>query len=267
MAIHPTAVVDGSAEFGSDVEIGPHCFVGPNVTIGDGTILRNGATVMENAKIGRNNDIHSFAVIGGAPQDLKFGGEETWVQIGDDNVIREYVTINRGTGLGGGKTIVGNGCLIMAYAHVAHDCLIGDEVIISNAGTLAGHIHIGRKAIVSGLVAIHHFVSVGEYAFLGGCSKIVFDTPPYMMTVGSPAVPRGVNVVGLKRAGMSEESILALKDAFRALFHAKIGKTQALEDLNAKRDELTPEVVRLIEFMKATRAGKKGRALEGQRSS
>lgn len=265
MAVHPTAIVDGSAEIGRDVEIGPYCIVGPGVTIGDNTLLRNGVTIMQNVKLGSGNEIYPCAVLGGAPQDLKFKGEKTWVEIGDNNVIREYVTVNRGTGHGGGTTVIGNGCLIMAYSHIAHDCIIADQVIISNAGTLGGHIHIGRKAIISGLVAVHHFVSVGEFAFLGGCSKIVSDAPPYMMSVGSPACVRGVNVVGLKRSGMSDESITALKEAYRMLFHKKANRARAISDLQKRHDDLPAEVRNLIDFLKASREGIKGRALESHR--
>ncbi|MFC1672390.1 acyl-ACP--UDP-N-acetylglucosamine O-acyltransferase, partial [Planctomycetota bacterium] len=211
--------------------------------------------------------VYPFAVLGGAPQDLKFEGEKSWVEIGDNNVIREFVTVNRGTGHGGSRTMIGSGCLIMAYAHVAHDCVIGDDVIISNVGTLGGHIHVGRKAIISGLVAIHHFVSVGELAFLGGCSKVVSDAPPYMMTVGSPARVRAVNAVGLKRAGISDDAIAALKDAYMKLFHKKANRTQAVAELDGKRDQLCPEVLNLLDFVQASYAGKKGRALEAHRNA
>ena len=267
MGIHPTAIIDGSAEIGRDVEIGPYCIIGPNVVIGDETVLRSNVTILKNATLGSRNNVYPFAVLGGEPQDLKFKGEETWAVIGDDNVIREYVTINRGTEHGGNKTVVGSGCLIMAYSHVAHDCVVGDEVIISNAGTLAGHIHVGRKAIISGLVAIHHFVTVGEFAFLGGCSKVVSDAPPYMMSVGSPARVRGVNLIGLKRSGMPEESIAALKDAYRSLFHRKANRAQAMSDMIEKGGELSDEVKKLIDFIKASCEGVKGRALEASRNS
>lgn len=266
MGIHPTAIVDGSTEIGRDVEIGPYCVIGPGVTIGDESVLRNNVTIMENVKLGSGNEIYPFAVLGGAPQDLKFEGEETWAEIGDGNVIREYVTVNRGTGHGGDKTVVGSGCLIMAYSHIAHDCIIGDGVILSNTSTLGGHIHVGRKAIISGLVAIHHFVTVGEFAFLGGCSKVVSDAPPYMMSVGSPARVRGVNVVGLKRSGMSEESVAALKEAYRMLFHKKANRAQAMSELEKKRDELTVEMGRLVDFVRASCDGVKGRALESGRT-
>jgi UDP-N-acetylglucosamine acyltransferase len=266
MAIHATAFVDGSAEIGTGVEIGPYCIIGPDVTIGDNTVLRNNVTILESVKLGAGNEVYPFAVLGGAPQDLKFEGEKTWVEIGDGNVLREYVTVNRGTAHGGGRTVIGDGCLIMAYAHVAHDCLVGDEVIISNAGTLGGHIQVGRKAIISGLVAIHHFVTVGELAFLGGCSKVVSDAPPYMMTVGSPARVRAVNAVGLKRDGMSEEAIAALKDAYMVLFSRKANRARAMADLEGKRGGLSDEVGKLLDFLRASYNGKKGRALEARRS-
>ena len=267
MGIHSTAIVDASAEIGRNVEIGPYCVIGPCVTIGDESVLRNNVTIVENVKLGSGNEVYPFAVLGGEPQDLKFKGEETWAEIGDGNVIREYVTINRGTGHGGEKTVVGNGCLIMAYSHIAHDCIVGDEVILSNTSTLGGHIHVGRKAIISGLVAIHHFVTVGEFAFLGGCSKVVSDAPPYMMNVGSPARVRGVNVVGLKRSGMSEESVAALKEAYKVLFHKKANRALAMSELEKKRDKLTVEVRKLIDFVKASCDGVKGRALESIRTS
>lgn len=264
MGIHPTAIVDSSAEIGRDVELGPYCIVGTGVTIGDGTVLRNNV-VVENVRLGTGNEVYPFAVLGGEPQDLKFEGEESWVEIGNDNVLREYVTVNRGTALGGGKTIIGSGCLIMAYSHIAHDCVIGDNVIISNAGTLGGHIHIGRKAIISGLVAIHHFVSIGEFAFIGGCSKVVSDAPPYMMSVGSPARVRGVNIVGLKRSGLSDDSISILKDAYRKLFHKQADKAEAMREFENDYDKLSPEVKNIFDFIKASSAGKKGRTLESDR--
>lgn len=265
MAIHPTAIVDSSAEIARDAEVGPYCVIGPGVTIGDESVLRNNVTIVENVRLGSRNEVYPFAVLGGAPQDLKFEGEETWAEIGDGNVIREYVTVNRGTGHGGGKTVVGGGCLIMAYSHIAHDCVIGDGVILSNTSTLGGHIHVGRKAIISGLVAIHHFVTVGEFAFLGGCSKIVSDAPPYMMSVGSPARVRRVNVVGLERSGMSEESVTSLKKAYKMLFHRRADRAAGMRDL-AKSDDLTVEVKRLIDFVRASCDGVKGRALESVRT-
>lgn len=258
--IHETAVVDHGVRIGEDVEIGPYCIIGPGVEIGSRSRLINSVTVMGHTKIGCDNTIFPYCVLGAPPQDLKYLGGDTRLEIGDDNVIREHVTMNVGTESGGGVTRVGSGNLVMCAAHIAHDCSVGDKCIISNQVLLAGHIHINDRVVLSGAVAIHHFVTVGEYAFVGGLSRIVQDVPPFLMTEGNPARSRAVNVVGLRRAGLDDEAIKALQAAFRTVFRGGVSVGEALDTLEA--DSPGKEVRRLVEFMRNRMAGKKGRAMQ-----
>jgi len=240
--------------------VGPYCVIGPRVVIGDDTYLHNGVTIQGRTIIGRENVVFPYAVLGAPPQDLKYGGSETELRIGDSNTIREYVTMNVGTEPGGGVTSVGDANLFMAVSHVAHDCRIGDGCIISNEVLLAGHIHVGDAVVLSGSVAIHHFVSVGEYAFVGGLSRIVSDVPPFLITEGGPGEARAVNVVGLRRNGFSDEAIEALEAAYRAVYRSGEPMSRALSRIDEA--ETTPEVARLVEFLKNRLAGKHGRALQ-----
>ena len=246
--IHPTAVVDSRARLGAGVRIGPYCVIGPGVEIGDRTELKNGVVVDGNTSIGRDNLIYSYAVIGTAPQDLKYKGGDTRVVVGDSNVIREYVTINVGTEKGGGLTSVGSNNLLMTTCHVAHDCLVGDNCIISNGVLLAGHIIVGNSAVLSGAVAIHHFVTVGEFAFIGGLSRIVQDVPPFLVSEGNPAEARTVNVVGLARNGFAQQAIAALENAFRQVFRSGRPMSETLKRLKEGPDAAA-EVLRLVEFL------------------
>ncbi|MCX7935388.1 MAG: acyl-ACP--UDP-N-acetylglucosamine O-acyltransferase, partial [Planctomycetota bacterium] len=201
--IHPTAVVSLDAEIGDNVEIGPFSVIGPRVRIGDGTRLRNHVTVVSHTAIGCGCDIYPQAVLGGEPQDLKFRGEESVLVIGDHNIIRECVTINRGTALGGGRTVIGDRNLIMAYVHIAHDCRIGNQCVITNCAQLAGHIVVEDMAIISGMVAVHHFVTIGTLSFVAGLSAVRTDVPPYMIVDGNPARVRKLNLEGLRRRGVT----------------------------------------------------------------
>ncbi len=246
--IHPTAIVDPGAELGNDVEIGPYAIVGPGVTIGDGATLMAHAVVERWTRVGRRCRVHPFAVLGGAPQDLKYRGEETWLEVGDDTVVRESATLNRGTSGGHGKTVVGRGCLLMAYSHVAHDCILGDRVILANAATLAGHVTIEEQAIVGGLSAVQQFLRIGAHAFVGGASGINQDVPPYMLVSGVPAALHGLNLVGLKRRGFSEETIRALKRAYHTIFRSGLIQARALEQVRTEHGTV-PEVRRLVEFV------------------
>jgi len=256
-SIHPTAIVEKGATLGEGVFVGPYCVIGARVRIGDGTELSNGVTVSGNTVIGRENVIYPYAVIGTAPQDLKYKGGETRVVIGDHNTIREYVTVNLGTEKGGGVTSVGDDNLLMCTCHVAHDCHVGSGCIISNAVLLAGHISVGDFAVLSGAVAVHHFVTIGELSFIGGLSRVVADIPPFLVSEGDPAQPRSVNVVGLRRHGFSEDAIAALEDACKALFRSGQPMSTVLPELKASP---SPEVRRLAEFLAARSAGKHGRA-------
>lgn len=226
--IHPTALIDPRAELGDGVSVGPFAIVGPNVRLGDGVAIGPRATVERNARLGAGVRIGEGSLVGGDPQDLKFAGEETWVEIGPGSVLREYVTVNRGTAASG-STRIGAGCYLMSYAHVAHDCELGDEVIISNGTQLAGHVTIEDRAVVSGLCAIHQFATIGTLAFIGGCSRVNQDIPPYVKAVGNPCELFGLNTVGLQRAGLSAEATAALKRAYRLCFNSDLNLSQARE--------------------------------------
>jgi UDP-N-acetylglucosamine acyltransferase len=250
--------VEHGARISDTAVVGPYCVIGPDVEIGPGTRLSNGVTIQGITRIGRDNVISPYAVIGTAPQDLKYKGGDTRVVIGDRNTIREYVTVNLGTEKGGGVTSVGDDNLLMCTCHIAHDCHVGNGCIISNAVLLAGHITIGNNAVLSGAVALHHFVRVGECAFIGGMSRVVMDVPPFLLTEGDPAEARTVNVVGLRRQGFSAERIAALDDAFKEIFRSGVPMSQTLPKLLAAPP--TGDVERLAAFLKARCEGKHGRA-------
>jgi UDP-N-acetylglucosamine acyltransferase len=256
--IHPTAQVDPAAELADDVTVGPYCVIGPRVVIGSGTVLESHAIVIGNTRMGRNNRLSPHAVIGGPPQLLKDLGRDVGLVIGDRNTFREFVTVNTGTELGGGPTRIGNDCLFMACSHVAHDCVLADHVELVNNALLAGHIHVGDRAIVSGGAAMHHWVTVGTLSFVGGLSRIIQDVPPYMIVEGNPSKVRGVNMVGLRRGGSSEETIQTLKRAHRLVYRSQLTRKEALDQLEL--DEVIPEIRCLAEFVRRSIAGKQGRA-------
>lgn len=227
MSIHALSVIDSAAEVHPDAIIGPFCVVKGPVTIGPGVELRNHATIYGRARIGAGTIIFPGAVVGSDPQDLKFRGEDSETIVGENCRIHEAVTISKGTASGGMKTEIGNNCLIMAYAHVAHDCFLADNVVIGNNTQLAGHIKVGRKAIIGGMVGLHHFATIGELALVGSMSGVRFDVPPFMIAEGNPAEPRNINQIGMRRDGWSEEDILSVRDAFRQLYHDRGGKPLA----------------------------------------
>lgn len=262
--IADTAYVDPRAELADDVEIGPYCVVGPDTRIGQGTRLISHVCVMGHTMIGDGNVIHPFAVIGGEPQDNSYRGSPTRVEIGDHNTIREGVTINRATEKEDGVTRLGNHCLLMANAHVAHDCKLGDRVTIANNSMLGGHVHVESFASLSGGVAVHHYCSIGGYSFVGGMSRIYHDAPPFMLVEGNPSKVRCINIVGLRRNGITPEGIDALHEAHRLIFRAKMGPDRAAEIL-ASHNHATPEIVRLLAFIHAQHEGKHGRARERDR--
>ncbi len=251
--IHPNAFVHPKAKLGRGVCIGPNTVIGEYVKIGANTVVGSCCVIEGITQIGKRCKIYTGAVIGSPPQDLKYKGERTKVLIGDDNVIREYVTINLGT-VDKGKTVVGNNNLLMAYSHVAHDCVIGDGVVIANAGTLAGHVTIENKAIIGGMSAIHQFSRVGRTAIIGGCSKIIQDVPPFSMVDGHPAKVYGINSIGLKRAKISPASITRLKTAFKILFKMKLSTSTALKRIK-KEVPKDANVKYLIEFIKSSKRG------------
>jgi UDP-N-acetylglucosamine acyltransferase len=216
--IHPTAIVDHSAHLEPGVKIGAYAVVGPRCVVGRATVIQHHAIVEQDTTLGQGNQVFPFAVVGSEPQDLKHKGERTTLVIGDHNQIREHATIHRGTAVGGGITRVGSRCLVMVGAHVAHDCILDDEVILANQVMLGGHAHIATGATVAGGAGIHHFATVGKYAFVGGLARIAKDVPPFLVVEGSPAEPRKVNTVALSRRGFAEADIEALKNAFKTLF-------------------------------------------------
>ena len=262
--IHPNAVVHPSAVIHENVEIGPGAVVGADVTIGSGSKLHPFSHIVCNTTIGENCEIHSGAVVGGDPQDLKFKGEKTFLTIGDRNQIRECVTINRGTGAGGGKTVIGNENLIMAYVHIAHDCVLGNRVIITNSTGLAGHIHIEDMAIISGMSAIHHFVTIGSLAFVAGMSGVRHDVPPYVIVDGHKdyARVRALNIEGLKRKQTPKESIEFLKEAFKIIYRRELTLAQAFSEIETSGLGNDPYVRNLVEHLHASQDGHQGRALE-----
>src|SRR3989338_2597498 len=213
--LHPTAIIHPKAKLGEGVSVGPYTVIGEHVTIGDGTAIGAHCVIDGRTTMGTDNQIFTGAVIGSIPQDLKYRGEETILVIGDRNKVREYVTINPGTEGGGGKTAIGSDCLLMAYAHVAHDCLLGDRVILANSVALAGHIHVEDGAIIGGLGGVAQFVRIGTLAIIGGCSRVIQDVSPYSTCVGYPAKVFGLNREGLKRAGVPSATVAQLHRAFR----------------------------------------------------
>jgi UDP-N-acetylglucosamine acyltransferase len=251
--IHPTAIVDGGVELGADVEIGPFAIVGENCRIGDGCVIAARATLERNVILGAGVKVGIGTVLGGDPQDLKFKGELTTVEIGEGTTIREYTTINRGT-TQSYRTTVGKGCFIMSYVHLAHDCHVGDGVILVNSVQLAGHVTVGEKAIIAGQSAAHQFVKIGQYSFVGGCSRISQDVPPYIKAVGNPIKLYGLNSVGLQRNNFPEEVVRELKRAYRLFCRSELNVSQAKERAAA---ELKPfaEVQELLRFVEESGRG------------
>lgn len=252
--IHETAIVHPKAEVGENVEIGAYSIVRENVTIGSNTKIGPHVVIDPYVDIGSDCKIFQFAAIGAEPQDLKFSGEKSFVKIGSGNVIREFVTIHRGTSDGIGVTEIGEDNLIMAYSHIAHDCKLGRRIVLSNNATLGGHITIGDYSVIGGLVAIHQFVRVGNFAFIGGKSAVVKDIPPYMIAAGDRATLHGLNVVGLKRQGFSNNTLAMLKKAYRLVFRIGLTLNEAIERVSAEVEQV-PEVVHLIEFIKSSERG------------
>lgn len=254
MIQHPTAIIDPKAEVDESVEVGPYSIIGPDVSIGAGTRIGSHVVIDSYTTIGPECTIFQFASIGAPPQDLKFKGEKTFLTIGRGTTIREFATIQRGTEPGGGITEVGEGCFIMNYTHIAHDCKVGRHVIFANNATLAGHITIGNYATIGGLTAIHQFVHVGDYAFIGGKAAVVKDIPPYVISSGDRAKLHGLNSVGLKRYGFSQSTLSELKKAYRIIFRIGLTLHEAVDRVKAEVDQI-PEVVNLINFINASERG------------
>lgn len=253
--IHPTAVISPEAKIGANVRVGPYCVIGANVELGDDCVLHSHVVIHGTSIIGKANEFFPFAAVGGKSQDLKYQGEPTYLVVGDRNVFRENCTVHRGTH-DHTPTRIGNDNLFLSYSHVAHDCQVGNHVILSNNGTLAGHVVVDDHAIVSGVTAVHQFCRIGRHSITGGCSKIVQDIPPFMIVDGNPATTRGLNLVGLQRRGFSEDSIRALKTAYKKLFLKRDANFSiALSSLKATHAAADPQVAHLIEFIETSQRG------------
>ncbi len=272
--IDSTAVVDGSAVVENGARVGPYCVLGPGVRVGRGTVLHAHVVVQANTTLGEGNEVFPFAVLGADPQDLKFRGEDTRLVIGDRNVIREHATLHRGTASGGGETRVGSGCLIMVGAHVAHDCVLEDGVILANGVLLGGHCVVETGATVAGAAAVHHFTTIGRLSFVAGLARVVKDVPPFLVVEGSPAEPRKVNTVAMTRRGWDEVEVERVKRSFRALFRKRSERRgEGEEDTVSRRLERlrreeggSEAVTRLCDFVERMGVGVHGRWLETQRT-
>jgi len=251
--IHPSALVSPGATIGEDVEIGAFAIVGDDCVIGDGCVIAARATLERHVNLGRNVKIGVGTVLGSDPQDLKFKGERTTVEIGDNTVIREYSTINRGTSQSF-KTSVGANCFIMSYVHLAHDCHIGDGVVLANMVQLAGHVTVEDRVIISGVTAVHQFTRIGRNSIVGGCSRVSKDVPPFVKAVGNPMKLYGLNSIGLRRNGFSAETIIELKRAYRLLFRSDLNIAQAVERVISDVEQI-PEVKQLVQFVEASQRG------------
>ncbi|MEO7102532.1 MAG: acyl-ACP--UDP-N-acetylglucosamine O-acyltransferase [Gemmatimonadaceae bacterium] len=251
--IHPSAIISTSANLGADVEVGPFAIIGDDCTLGDGCVISARTTLERYVTLGKNVRVGIGSVLGSDPQDLKFKGERTTVEIGDNTVIREYSTINRGTSQSF-KTSVGPNSFIMSYVHLAHDCHVGEGVILANMVQLAGHVTVEDRVILSGITAVHQFTRIGRNSIVGGCSRVSKDVPPFVKAVGNPMKLYGLNSIGLQRNGFSPETILELKRAYRLLFRSDLNLSDAIERVNMEVPQI-PEVVQLIRFVESSERG------------
>jgi UDP-N-acetylglucosamine acyltransferase len=251
--IHGSAVVDPGASLGAGVSVGPFAVLGPGVEVGPGTVIGPHVVIVRDTTLGSRCTVGAGAVLGADPQDLKYQGEPTRLDIGDSTTIREYATLHRGTAATG-RTVVGRRCYLMAYVHVAHDCVIEDDVVLANAVQLAGHVHVETRASVGGLTPVHQFVRIGRLAFVGGGSRVPQDVPPFARAAGNPMKLYGINSTGLTRAGVPADVRAALKHAFRLLFNSHLGLSQAVEQLRAESAHI-PEVMQLVDFVVTSQRG------------
>lgn len=252
--IHPTAIVHEGAQVADNVEIGPYAIIGEHVSIGSGTTIGPHTVIEGWTEIGCDNRIFQFASIGAAPQDLKYRGEKALLKIGDRNTVREFATLHRGTADGGGETVVGNDNLFMAYSHVAHDCILGNQVILANGATLAGHVEVDDFAILGGLCAVHQFTRIGSHVMISGGSMVTQDVPPFSIAQGDRAKTVGINQIGLKRRGFSDEAVRGIKQAYKLIFRSGLRTEEALEQI-AKEIKDCPEVEKFSEFVRNSARG------------
>lgn len=252
--IDSRAIVDPSAKLGEGVEVGPWTFIGPEVEVGAGTVIGSHVVLKGPTTIGKNNRIYQFASVGEECQDKKYAGEPTTLVMGDNNVIREGVTIHRGTVQDAGTTIIGSDNLFMANVHVAHDCVIGDNVIMANNTAVAGHVHVGDWAILGGFTAVHQFCKIGPHVMCGTCSVVLKDIPAYVMANGNTAAPHGINTEGLKRRGFSKDAIAMIRKAYKVVYRSKLTTSQALEQLQGMVEDC-PEILPLIQSIESSSRG------------
>lgn len=251
---HPTAIIEPGAQLDPSVEVGPYAVIGPKVKIGPGSSVGAHAVLTGDTTIGKGNRIFQFASVGAEPQDLKYAGEDTQLVIGDENLIREFTTLHKGTAGGGGVTRIGSKNLFMAYSHVAHDCVVGDGCVLANSVALAGHVEVGDHAVLGGLAGVHQFTRIGKHAFIAAGAVVVMDVPPYCTAQGDRAELAGLNSVGLTRHGYSEDQIRRIKEAYQVLFRSKLGLNEALAQLKADLGT-HPEIAHLLEFVGASKRG------------
>jgi UDP-N-acetylglucosamine acyltransferase len=250
---HPSAVISTKAQLSSNIVVGPFAVIEGNVVIGEGTTIGPHAVISTGTRMGRDCRVHQSAAVGGPPQDLKYKGEETILEVGDRTTIREFVTLNRGT-VDSGKTVVGSDCLLMAYSHVAHDCRVGNHVIIANCSALAGHVTIDDWAILGGLTPVHQFVRVGAHTMVGGGVRVTKDVPPYVLASQSPVIFEGLNLVGMRRRGFTAATIDLIDKAFRLIYRSNLNVSQAVARIKAEID-LVPEITALLDFIAASKRG------------
>jgi UDP-N-acetylglucosamine acyltransferase len=253
MNIHPSAIIDPKAQIGENVKVGPFVIIENDVVIGDGTEIKSSAVIKSGARIGKECRIFQSAVISEIPQDLKFSGEKTLLEIGDRTIVREFCTLNRGTSELG-KSSIGNDCLLMAYVHVAHDCVIGDKTILANGVQLAGHVSIGYHVTIGGMTPIHQFCNVGDHAFVGGGYRVVQDVPPYILASGEPLKFAGVNNVGLRRRGFSSESRMNIKRIYKQIFYSAMNMSESIKEIKSNIEQ-TEEVKIILNFIENSNRG------------
>jgi UDP-N-acetylglucosamine acyltransferase len=251
--VHPTAIIDAGAELGADVRVGAFAIIGPGVSIGDRVDVGAHVHVVRDTSIGPDCVLYTGAVIGGDPQDLKYAGEASRLEVGARTRVREYCTLNRGTG-DDGVTVVGDDCLLMAYSHVGHDSRVGDHAVLANCVGLGGHVVVGDHVTIGGLVGVHQFVRIGDQAFVGACSKATKDIPPFLLVDGHPCRPRGLNLVGLKRRGFGDEALRDLRRAFRILYKSSLNVGEAVEEIAATVPD-GPELRQFLDFVRSSERG------------
>ena len=254
MSVHPTAIVAPGARLHATAEVGPYAVIGPQVEIGAGTMVGPHAVIEGRTRLGERNKVFQFASVGAQPQDLKYAGEDSALEIGNENLIREFTTLHKGTTGGGGVTRIGNRNLFMAYAHVAHDCQVGNGCVLANAATLGGHVEVGDHVILGGLAAVHQFTRIGQHAFVAGGAMVVMDVPPFCTAQGDRAELAGINSIGLARHGFSEDQIGRVKEAYRILFRSKLPLEEAVERLRTELGDQS-EIQTLLTFVTTSQRG------------